>query len=842
MTTAASLSPSPLTSAAPSPAPLDPRDITDPEQIAAQLALLTRREADLTLALNALIADRTQVDGGLTHLRGLTDDVDSLSSEVDGRVPRYSTPTRKGRVSALSPSPHSLPRAGSPYSSPAPRIHMSSLGLGIQDDADDEDGLVARVSRVWETSERVGGKVRKLDDEIGRVREAADVVTEVLELKSALAALETAIDKGDWEGAARACRRAMSVRENIIQGGFAGSVVPTPQNPLPPPQQLAELRGILLRTFRQGFDAAAERRDEHEVSRYFRLWPGIGAEDEGLEAYGDFVVSLVKGRSSAVGKPSSPLYYISQLTSLLESIAHIIDQHQPVVDKYYGTGRMRTVVGRLVGESDRVVRNLVEGWEEERRVGRLISDTKASRFALLSNPAALPPLFPSLTSGTAAAAGQISLSSLANTTSNVASALQSYAPRVKTATATGPTTTPVNEEDPGPDPRDVDRVLGELVALSGRWALFRRFVHSRLSEPDEVADDTDLDVVEQSGSQRAIENMLRTYYEPLELWYLRSSVEKAHRLDLPDTTTKPHLSSILDDTFYLIKVVLNRVLSSGSLPALRALRERISTVLEKDYAAILTKKAERVYAQAVTYDRAEKAVREKDQKETYIIFLNDLDVSADYAERLLLETRENVPAAWLPREHAAVLDELDVLTDLAAHFRSAARSGLEQFFVLAIRPRLRPLLDECYRDVTYALGEDAFADAEDQDLVRRRFVRGWENLMDGYRSSFTDVNYQIFYTITVETLVRPWEKMVMGMAFTELGAIRYERDVRAVANYLSTQASYGGARDKFTRLQQIATVLNLDADEDPDEFYSNSGIPWRLSRNEYNTVVGLRQF
>lgn len=66
------------------------------------------------------------------------------------------------------------------------------------------------------------------------------------------------------------------------------------------------------------------------------------------------------------------MYYITNLTSLLESIAHIIDQHQPVVDKYYGEGRMRKVVGRLVGESDRVVRNLVEGWEEERRVGRLV--------------------------------------------------------------------------------------------------------------------------------------------------------------------------------------------------------------------------------------------------------------------------------------------------------------------------------------------------------------------------------------------------------------------------------------------------------------------------------------
>lgn len=84
-----------------------------------------------------------------------------------------------------------------------------------------------------------------------------------------------------------------------------------------------------------------------------------------------------------------------------------------------------------------------------------------------------------------------------------------------------------------------------------------------------------------------------------------------------------------------------------------------------------------------------------------------------------------------------MLDELDVLSDLAAHFRSSCRSGLEQFFGQIIRPRLRPLLDECYKDVSYALNEDSFADAEDQDLVRRRFIRGWESLMDGYRVSPT---------------------------------------------------------------------------------------------------------
>lgn len=61
-----------------------------------------------------------------------------------------------------------------------------------------------------------------------------------------------------------------------------------------------------------------------------------------------------------------------------------------------------------------------------------------------------------------------------------------------------------------------------------------------------------------------------------------------------------------------------------------------------------------------------------------------------------------------------------------------------------------------------------------------------------------------------------------------------------MANFLSTQTSFGGARDKFTRLQQMSTLLNLDAEEDPEDFYGSSGIAWRLSKTEYNAIVALR--
>lgn len=128
----------------------------------------------------------------------------------------------------------------------------------------------------------------------------------------------------------------------------------------------------------------------------------------------------------------------------------------------------------------------------------------------------------------------------------------------------------------------------------------------------------DMSMIDQSGSQRAIENLLKVYYEPLEIWFLRISIEKAHRLDSPETSSKPHLSSILDDTFYLLKLVINRLLSIGSISTIQSMRISIAQVMERDYLGIIRKKMDGVYA-TTSQDRAERERRERDQKSAFIV-------------------------------------------------------------------------------------------------------------------------------------------------------------------------------------------------------------------------------
>ena len=50
----------------------------------------------------------------------------------------------------------------------------------------------------------------------------------------------------------------------------------------------------------------------------------------------------------------------------------IVDQHQPVVEKYYGHGKMSSVIERLLEECDRIVKDVIEAWEEERSMKRKV--------------------------------------------------------------------------------------------------------------------------------------------------------------------------------------------------------------------------------------------------------------------------------------------------------------------------------------------------------------------------------------------------------------------------------------------------------------------------------------
>ncbi|KAI0270779.1 COG4-domain-containing protein [Russula aff. rugulosa BPL654] len=744
-----------------------PSTLTTLPQVLSALSSLESEEAELSNSLSALLSDQEPIQNALTRLQALLPTIDELHTEA----------------SALS----------------------------------------RKVSVTARTAERVGGRVRTLDEEMRRVREASDRVQQVMELKSSLSSLQSSIDAQDWESATRHCSRAMALPEGVINGAFAETAVPSSENPLPPAQTLQDARTHLLQVFTRQFTEATKARDAVATTRFFKLFPVIGWETEGLEAYASFIVDLVKVRPPASAQTSSPLYYITALTALFESIAVIVDQHQPVVESYYGTGKMASVIARLLRECDRVCKGLVEGWEEERAMKRKLADIANANFSSAA---------PSPTVGRR------------------------------------PTQPPLSEEDV--NPRDIDKVISEAAGMAGRWNLFRRFLVDRLRndsdnddknghpaasndglsrpatpKPKQGPDSTlhtlseELKAVESSASNKLFDDLLSTYYTPLEVWYTRSAVDKAHRLSTADTTASPATTTTPDDAFYIFKVVLSRLLSTGAPRVVERTAAALRSVIENDYAGAIRRKMDDVYRNAGV-GRGEKVERES--RAAFIILLNDLDVSASHMERLVKDLHSSpvIPQTFPAEEVEAARASMSSLSSIVPKFQSTLRVGVEQLFNQLLRPKLRTLLADVYKDVSYVLDDDAYAAAEYQDVVRKRFIRAWEGLAEGYKETLTENNYRLFFGLALDVLIRPWEKLVLSQKYNELGAVRFDRDLRAITTYLSSQTAFGDVREKFVRIQQIGTLLNLDQEEDVDEFYNGSGITWKLSEQDARTVAGLR--
>jgi hypothetical protein len=87
------------------------------------------------------------------------------------------------------------------------------------------------------------------------------------------------------------------------------SAKPTSESHLPPSQTLQAAREQLLSIFRRHFDQASRERDAAATSRFFKLFPAIGWETEGLQAYASFVVDLVRVKAPASAKSEANAYH-----------------------------------------------------------------------------------------------------------------------------------------------------------------------------------------------------------------------------------------------------------------------------------------------------------------------------------------------------------------------------------------------------------------------------------------------------------------------------------------------------------------------------------------------------
>lgn len=302
------------------------------------------------------------------------------------------------------------------------------------------------------------------------------------------------------------------------------------------------------------------------------------------------------------------------------------------------------------------------------------------------------------------------------------------------------------------------------------------------------------------------------------------------KLDDYDTVTT-QTSTCVDDVFFVLKKTLKRSISTSEPDIVAATVRLILKTLDTGYLQIFQQRMSAAFSNHDPANRgSEKSPdqakisymvgKEKKSIQTLClahhftsqITLNNLAMSVEYMQRLAQEAEPDVKdAVWKSEEDdtKAVSKALSDFDRAASKFQKLLQGGLEQLMGQIIKPRIRPLFQNAYREVKYVLEEDEYNEADVDELFVKRFRSGFDKLVEIYRRTLTDVNFGNLMSLILDAVTTQWERIIAQTRFNQYGALRFDKDLRSVIHYLSSLTDWL-SRDRFTRLNQMSTLLNFE--------------------------------
>lgn len=132
----------------------------------------------------------------------------------------------------------------------------------------------------------------------------------------------------------------------------------------------------------QKFDDSVKKDDLASVERFFKIFPLLGMHDEGIEKFFAYICTKLQTKADKELRTSMdhakadkrlPIAFADTLTVLLENLARVIEVNQPLLETYYGFGRLGKVISLLQHECDIEVRKLVMEFKNNRQIPRRVT-------------------------------------------------------------------------------------------------------------------------------------------------------------------------------------------------------------------------------------------------------------------------------------------------------------------------------------------------------------------------------------------------------------------------------------------------------------------------------------
>jgi len=672
-------------------------------------------------------------------------------------------------------------------------VTITALAPQLDNVGDDCKQLDKLISFTCGLAEKVSFKVRQLDLAKTRVAECQQRVHDLIDLKLCSEGVVTALNQEDYEKAAAHIHRFLAMDESLLRctPGPSGSGVGLEGNIATLHDAEARLKGVVARRF----DEAVKDEDLASIERFFKLFPLLGLHDEGLKNFTDYLSTKLSANSkknlkqaldTPTGGARAKIILADTLTLLFEGVARIVEIHQPLIETYYGPGKVFTAIKTLQKECDV-------------QAGAIFAEVRKRR-------------------GIRDKVGKL------------------YTPNITA--------------------REVEGVLGELCLLQARVEMYNRFVRKRCGQDFEISQpDPEL----RAKSMEEVDRMLAMSdlakfsqeslgdYIALEQYFMSENVKLAISLDSSEQDQLT--TSMLDDVFFIVKKCVGRAVSSQNVDCICAVLNNACTLLESDFLKIFqeTVKAglpntylDQAYSVLHSATGAKLAVADTDkQKQQFLSYMNNAESGVEYITRLQSSIQTELASlqsgtSLSSKQSDKINSCMTGLPAVQAKLKTILDSGHAALRTSVVKPRVKPWIDG-FSLVSHHLTDELFSDYAANDPWVQQTIVNIDTLLQSFKPSMTQSNFDSFVNIVASEVTLQWEKGVFKTSFNRLGGLQFDKEVRSLSSFLTSVTSWT-IRDKFSRLQQMAAILNIETLAEIEEC---SGVN-KLTPIEIRQILHLR--
>ena len=381
--------------------------------------------------------------------------------------------------------------------------------------------------------------------------------------------------------------------------------------------------------------------------------------------------------------------------------------------------------------------------------------------------------------------------------------------------------------------KELDKLTNEMVIMVQKCIMFDKFIRAKArleldgsysgSASQNVQQDLPMVTVLNEKVQYLISQLV-----VLLVAFLQKSIVKSKEMEKKEVNVK--VSSSIDDSFYVTKLILERCFRVGDCDLTCALLNGVSRILEDDFIGPMLKQLSTSFAKS-------------NQDSKVILLLNNVDTCCSYISQLSDDTQnklELVYTEYSPLQKEQIKSCLFILLDYAQRTKQTLKTYLEVYFQNNIKSKIRNLLF-CFTEEKYNLAESEYTAFEQSDVHRIPALVKSElaKIQSGNEKNFTTDNYHYLLGLSMQTLSQEIEQKLYTFKFTLFGALKLDIQLRGIISKLSQEFDH--VREHFQKLSQIVMLLNLESTDDFVDVY-RGGSRFKLSISEIKKVLGQRCF